>query len=354
MMKQWIVNDVEFEADEINKELAVSPWSGHRQFAYDLVTFLKPMRIVELGTHFGCSFFAFLQACKDFNLDSQVIAIDSWEGDEQAGFYGEEVWKTVNKTLKEKFSNQNYILLRKYFDNALDDIEDESIDILHIDGLHTYEAVSVDFNSWLCKLKNNGIVLFHDIASKLNYGTNVFWNEIKDKYPHHYTFEHSWGLGILFPKGDEYYYLFEQQNMRDKILVYEYYSEYKLQNIQLHDHIIMVEERDKVINSMDGMIKERDKSIGAMDDMIKERDKSISSIEEMIKKRDEYVVLLENKIKVNENDIHTMEIKSNELQGLVEKKTNEIDNLNQKIDSNSKYIKYLLDRPIIKRIFNMQ
>ena len=101
-MNRWEISAVDFEADEINPGLAVSPWSGHRQFAYDLVTFLKPQRIVELGTHYGCSFFAFLQACKNHQLSTQVVAIDCWEGDEQAGFYGDEVINTVKETIKQK------------------------------------------------------------------------------------------------------------------------------------------------------------------------------------------------------------------------------------------------------------
>ena len=42
-----------------------SPWVGHRRFIYDLTRYLEPDRIVELGSYYGCSAFAFLQAVKD-------------------------------------------------------------------------------------------------------------------------------------------------------------------------------------------------------------------------------------------------------------------------------------------------
>lgn len=288
-MEKWVIHEKEYEADQINPGLAVSPWSGHRQFAYDLVAYVKPRRIVELGTHYGCSFFAFLQACKDEKLNTEVVAIDCWEGDEQAGFYGDEVLNTVKETLDKDFSEQNYRLIRKYFADALGDIEDESIDILHIDGLHTYEAVSEDYRTWLCKLKQDGIVLFHDVASELGYGTNKFWVEMQEKFPENYTFSHSWGLGVLFPKGKKYYEAFAQNNMEDKVKIYEYKARYALEHRQLQDHIIMVQERDKLIRANEEMIKARDEAIHGNEKMISEKDGLIAKCEEMIKLRDEAI-----------------------------------------------------------------
>ena len=45
-MNTWIFNKVEFEAYKKNDGLKTSPWSGHRNIAYDLVTYIKPKRIV--------------------------------------------------------------------------------------------------------------------------------------------------------------------------------------------------------------------------------------------------------------------------------------------------------------------
>lgn len=299
-MSRWKIHDVEYLSDKINPNLAVSPWSGHRQFAYDMIEYLKPERVVELGTHYGCSFFAFLQACKDFNLDTQVIAIDCWEGDEQAGFYGDDVYNTVEKTVKEYFPQQNSKMIRKYFKDALGDVEDESVDVLHIDGLHTYEAVTEDFNTWLCKLKPDGVVLFHDVASILNYGTNDFWREICEKYKETFHFEHSWGLGILFPKGDRLYREFVAENMEDKIPLYTYKAEYELCRRQLEDHVKMVQDRDAAIKSNEAMINERDEAIKKCEAMIDDRDKTIKSCEAMIQDRD--AAIKSNEAMINERD----------------------------------------------------
>lgn len=308
-MGKWTIGrDTIYEANEINSGLPVSPWAGHRQFAYDLVSFIKPQRIVELGTHYGCSFFAFLQACKDHNIDTEVVAIDCWEGDEQAGFYGDEVINVVKETIAGKFPEQNTRLIRKYFADALADIEDESVDILHIDGLHTYEAVTEDYTTWLPKLKKDGIILFHDVASELGYGTNTFWKEKQAEFPHHYTFEHSWGLGVLFPKGEKYYEIFEQNNMQDKVLIYEYMARYELQNRQLKDHIIMVEERDKAIHANEERIDAQDAAIRANEEMINAKDAVIHANEEMIRARDEAIA--SNEKMIQERDAYIRELEA--------------------------------------------
>jgi len=51
-------------------------------FAYDFLGLLRPSIIVELGTHFGDSFFTFCQSCKEHNLQAKCYAVDSWIGDD--------------------------------------------------------------------------------------------------------------------------------------------------------------------------------------------------------------------------------------------------------------------------------
>ena len=40
----------------------------------------------------------------------------------------------------------------------------EPIDLIFIDGDHSYEGVKADVESWLPKVKDGGIVVFHDIG----------------------------------------------------------------------------------------------------------------------------------------------------------------------------------------------
>lgn len=193
----WKYYEPKFEYEETFEDSAW-PWTGHKYFAYDLIANIKPKIIVELGTHYGTSLWAFSQAVKDQNIDTEINAVDTWEGEKHAGFYGEEVFETV-KDIKNKFyPKQKINLIRKTFDNAISDFKNNSIDVLHIDGLHTHEAVKHDFESWLPKVSQNGIVLFHDIkVGEMDFGVYKFWEELKEKYTTIEFFQ-SFGLGFLF------------------------------------------------------------------------------------------------------------------------------------------------------------
>ncbi|TPV50832.1 class I SAM-dependent methyltransferase, partial [Pantoea deleyi] len=142
-------------------ELTLSAWLEHIPFAFWLINAHKPRVLVELGTHYGSSYFAFCQAINQLNLSTKTYAVDMWKGDEHAGFYGENVYNSVlshNNHLYSRFST----LMRTSFDEASEHFTDGEIDLLHIDGYHTYEAVKNDFNVWLPKLSNRGVVIIHD------------------------------------------------------------------------------------------------------------------------------------------------------------------------------------------------
>lgn len=176
--------------------IAPSTWWQHVPIAHWLVAELKPTKIVELGTHYGVSFFSFCEAAQAFSADTFIFAIDTWEGDQHASYYGIDVFHRVLQHWEE-FHRLRSQLIRATFDAALEYFEDNSIDVLHIDGLHTYEAVEHDYRTWLPKMKENSLILFHDInVRERGFGVWKLWQELKTDYA---TLEVSngHGLGIL-------------------------------------------------------------------------------------------------------------------------------------------------------------
>ena len=178
----------------------IGNWSGHLPFARDLILAVRPSLLVELGTHWGESYFGFCQAIAENNIPCVTYAVDTWTGEQQSGFYDESVYNDVASYNEANYKDFSY-LLKSLFDNALPQFADESIDILHIDGLHTFEAVSHDFYSWLPKVKPGGIVLLHDIAVRhADFGVWKVWDELKTKGAA-FEFHHSWGLGVFEKPG---------------------------------------------------------------------------------------------------------------------------------------------------------
>lgn len=176
--------------------LTSSAWAGHIPFGMFLIDVVRPKLLVELGTYTGVSFCAFCQAVKELGLETRCDAVDTWKGDDQSGYLGEDALADLKAHIDIHYSGFTR-LIESTFDQALDKFEDGTIDLLHIDGYHAYESVRHDFESWLPKMSVRGVVLLHDTnVRESGFGVWRLWEEIKGAYPH-FEFIHEHGLGIL-------------------------------------------------------------------------------------------------------------------------------------------------------------
>ena len=283
----WVVSDPRYDADQLNPKLKFAYWEGHRDFAYDLLQFVRPERLVELGSQYGCSLFTFCQAVRDFKLNTEINAVDMWSGDIGAEITGEEVYALVQKTAATYYPEVKLNLFQMCFDDARPSFADNSIDILHIDGGHTFEDVEHDFTTWLPKLKENGIVLFHDVYSPIDQGSCDHWEKTKKEYDCYFDFTHSCGLGILFPKGRYWYDRLEEAGFfkyyKD---LYFYRSKYKYTQERFDELKGLYEERYRAIEQQSKMIDERDARIAADEKLVAEKDAAIASQTKLIEERD--------------------------------------------------------------------
>ncbi|MEA2733609.1 MAG: hypothetical protein QOE14_60 [Humisphaera sp.] len=174
-----------------------SAWVQHIPLAFLIIELTRPRVLVELGAHYGDSYCAFCQAVAHAKTQTRCFAVDTWRGDVHAGFYDASILATL-KSHHDPLYGGFSTLLQADFDSAVKQFDDGSIDLLHIDGHHTYESVRHDFDTWLTKMSPRGVVLLHDTSARHDpsFGVWRVWAELAAQYPS-FEFPHAHGLGIV-------------------------------------------------------------------------------------------------------------------------------------------------------------
>ena len=176
-----------------------SGWLEHGPFAFWLIEQLRPRLTVELGTQRGYSLACFCQALKALGIPGRAIGVDTWKGDEHAGIVdklGDEMHRDLQAHIDEHYRGIAE-LKRMYFSEALEHVEDGTVDLLHVDGRHFYEDAKEDHTTWIRKLSPSAVVLFHDTQVRTHgFGVYRYWPEVSAGKPS-FEFEHGNGLGVL-------------------------------------------------------------------------------------------------------------------------------------------------------------
>ncbi len=234
--------------------LAPSQWAEHVPFAMYLIEALRPSCLVELGTHNGVSYCGFCQAIRSARVGARAYAVDTWTGDEHSGVYGSGVLDDLKRHHDPLYGDFSRLIQAK-FDDVLPSFADGSIDLLHIDGFHTYEAVRHDFDTWFSKVADNGVVLLHDInVREGNFGAWRVWEEIKDRLPS-FAFSHQHGLGVLvkggaFPEALQHF----AGNGEETALVHDFFA-------QLGRRISSRIEKDQAVQELTTLVRNKEREI---------------------------------------------------------------------------------------------
>lgn len=266
MNKDSLLNIASFSPKSIQFP---NSWVGHLPFAAWVIQQISPKIFVELGTHSGNSYFSFCQSVKESGISTQCYAVDTWQGDEHAGQYGDEIFSNINAFNKEHYEAFSQ-LLRMTFDDAVNNFADESIELLHIDGLHTYEAVRHDFETWLPKLAPGAVVMFHDTnVTERNFGVWKLWQELQARYPNSLEFVHSHGLGVLQINNATNNKKMEwlQQNSPEKQKLIDYFAalgNWQLERFALTELKQTLIEREVQVVNLNQILIEREGQIASL------------------------------------------------------------------------------------------
>jgi len=142
----------------------------------DLIHEINPQCIVEIGVFGGSSVYPMAEALR-FSEKGLIYAIDPWKAkDCQVGYEPEDPnytwWTDINLekvyiNFTKLITNNNLSkfcrIMRTTSAEAAPSFENESIDILHIDGNHSEEAALLDAKLFFPKVKKNGYIWFDDV-----------------------------------------------------------------------------------------------------------------------------------------------------------------------------------------------
>ena len=135
---------------------------GDRQALYYLITALKPLKILEVGTHIGASTLYIARALKNIANDANITTVDILDVNEDQAR-----WKTLGLEMSPRdFANSlgclDYINFIISSAQSFMKDTDKRFDFIFLDGDHSSLAVYKEVSIALTLLKPDGVILLHD------------------------------------------------------------------------------------------------------------------------------------------------------------------------------------------------
>lgn len=79
-------------------------------------------------------------------------------------YKGEGAYKSHYEEAVKNLKGYDYTIIKKFSMDALNNFEDNSLDLIYIDGNHTLPYISMDIFGWEKKVRKGGIISGHDYA----------------------------------------------------------------------------------------------------------------------------------------------------------------------------------------------
>ena len=111
---------------------------------------------VEIGTQYGDS----AEIWCSTNPQLHLTCIDPYL--EYRKRHGRTEHDAAYQSACERLSKFNVTMVREMSLAAVDRFQNESLDFVHIDGDHSFDAAIMDLVTWVPKVRKGGLVLVHD------------------------------------------------------------------------------------------------------------------------------------------------------------------------------------------------
>jgi predicted O-methyltransferase YrrM len=171
-----------------------------------------PQRVLEIGTAKGGTLFLLTRVAAP---DALLISVDLKRGQFGGGY---PAWRApLYRSFAREAQRVKPVMGESHGHRTREQVkrllEGKSIDLLFIDGDHSYEGVKKDFADYAPLVRSGGLVAFHDIVpgSPGKHGdpggVPAFWPELKTTYPHATELVEDWewgscGIGVVrLPSG---------------------------------------------------------------------------------------------------------------------------------------------------------
>jgi spermidine synthase len=138
----------------------------------EVLEFKEGLKGIEIGSCHGATTHYLLEMLPN----SHITAIDPYEEYDQMTSR-DRAHESFQQLMKEYSDRISLIRLRS--DDAVDQIENESVDFIFVDGYHSNEQVEKDIRNYYPKLKSGGIMSGHDYNG---WSLQTGVNEMATKY----------------------------------------------------------------------------------------------------------------------------------------------------------------------------
>jgi cephalosporin hydroxylase len=158
--------------------------------------------VVEIGSAHGGTYWAW---CRLATTTAHLVSVDLPGNDE---------WDARVRSYPRPTQTQTLIRADSHDPQTVRSVDGlrGSVDLLFLDGDHSYGGVRTDFENYAQLVKPDGLIAFHDVESSNHPASQVdrLWTQLRDLYDSREIIDAAndeqsgrYGIGVLFWRGED-------------------------------------------------------------------------------------------------------------------------------------------------------